>query len=100
MTDNGVKLGYLGLGNMGRPIAKRLIDWPGGLTVFDVRADAMTPFAEAGATLADSVADVAVADIISITVLNDQQVREVVGELAAKAKPGTVIANIVSPRLS
>ena len=92
MTDNGVKLGYIGLGNMGRPIAKRLIDWPGGLTVFDVRADAMTPFAEAGATLADSVADVAAADIISITVLNDEQVREVVGELAAKAKPGTVIA--------
>ena len=50
----------------------------------------MTPLAEAGATLADSVADVAAADIISVTVLNDEQVREVVGELAANAKPGTV----------
>ena len=58
MNDDDVKLGYIGLGNMGAPIAKRLIDWPGGLTVFDVRVDAMTPFAEAGATLADSVADV------------------------------------------
>ena len=41
---------------------------------------------------ADSVADVAAADIISVTVLNDAQVREVVGELASHAKPGTVIA--------
>ena len=52
----------------------------------------MTPLAEKGASLADSVADVAAADIIHITVLNDAQVREVVGELAAHAKPGTVIA--------
>jgi 3-hydroxyisobutyrate dehydrogenase-like beta-hydroxyacid dehydrogenase len=93
------KLGYIGLGNMGAPMAKRLIDWPGGVTVFDVRAEAMTPLAEAGATLADSVADVATADIISVTVLNDEQVREVVGELAANAKPGTVIAihSTISP---
>jgi 3-hydroxyisobutyrate dehydrogenase-like beta-hydroxyacid dehydrogenase len=87
-----VKLGYIGLGNMGAPMAKRLVDWPGGVTVFDVRTEAMTPLAEAGATLADSVADVATADVISVTVLNDEQMREVVGELAANAKPGTVIA--------
>jgi 3-hydroxyisobutyrate dehydrogenase-like beta-hydroxyacid dehydrogenase len=87
-----VKLGYIGLGNMGAPMAKRLVDWPGGVTVFDVRPEAMAPLAEAGAQVADSVADVAAADIISVTVLNDEQVREVVGELAANAKPGTVIA--------
>jgi 3-hydroxyisobutyrate dehydrogenase-like beta-hydroxyacid dehydrogenase len=87
-----VKLGYIGLGNMGAPMAKRLLVWPGGLTVFDVRTEAMTPLVEAGATLADSVADVAAADIISVTVLDDAQVREVVAELAPHAKPGTVIA--------
>ncbi|OIN80777.1 NAD(P)-dependent oxidoreductase [Mycobacterium malmoense] len=92
MTDE-VKLGYIGLGNMGAPMAKRLVDWPGGVIVYDVRAEAMTPLAEAGATLADGVADIAVAaDIISVTVLDDAQVREVVAELAANAKPGTVIA--------
>ena len=87
-----VKLGYIGLGNQGAPMAKRLVEWPGGLVVFDVRTEAMTPLAELGATLADSVADVAEADVISVTVLTDAQVREVVGELAAHAKPGTVIA--------
>ncbi len=87
-----VKLGYIGLGNMGAPMAKRLVDWPGGLIVYDIRAEAMTPLAEAGATLADSVADVAAADIISVTVLDDAQVREAVAELAPHARPGTVIA--------
>lgn len=92
MSDNDIKLGYIGLGNQGAPMAKRLAEWPGGLIVFDVRTEAMTPLAEAGASLADSVTDVAKADVISVTVLNDEQVREVVGELAEHAKPGTVIA--------
>ena len=69
-----------------------MAEWPGGLTVYDIRAEAMTPLAETGASLADSVADVAAADIITSPCSNDAQVREVVGELAAHAKPGTVIA--------
>ena len=73
MSDNEVKLGYIGLGKMGAPMATRMVDWPGGLVVFDVRVEAMTPLAEKGAILADSVADVAAADVISVTVLNDEQ---------------------------
>lgn len=92
MSVNESKYGYIGLGNMGAPMAKRLVNWPGGLVVFDVRAEAMAPFVEAGATAAGGVADVAAADIISVTVLNDEQVRDVVGELATLAGPGTVIA--------
>lgn len=86
-------LGYIGLGNQGAPMAKRLVGWPGGLVVFDVRADAMTPLAERGATVADSAADLAEkVDVISVTVLTDAQVRDVLGELADHAKPGTIIA--------
>lgn len=91
MTEHP-RLGYIGLGNQGAPMAKRLVDWPGGLIVFDMRTEAMTPLAEAGATLADSVADVAAADVISVTVLTDAQVRDVVAELADHARAGTVIA--------
>lgn len=90
MSD--VRLGYIGLGNQGAPMAKRLAEWPGGLVVFDMRAEAMAPFAELGATLATSVAEVAKADVISVTVLNDEQVRDVVTQLAEHAEPGTVIA--------
>jgi 3-hydroxyisobutyrate dehydrogenase-like beta-hydroxyacid dehydrogenase len=92
VNETTPRLGYIGLGNMGAPMAKRLVDWPGGVTVYDVRTEAMTPLAAVGATLGDSVADVAVADIISVTVLDDAQVREVVAELVVKAKPGTIIA--------
>jgi 3-hydroxyisobutyrate dehydrogenase-like beta-hydroxyacid dehydrogenase len=102
-SGRDVKLGYIGLGNMGAPMARRLVDWPGGLTVFDVRSEAMTPLAEAGAKVADSLAELAAAsDIISVTVLDDAQVRDVIlGEngLARHAKPGTVIAihSTISP---
>lgn len=87
-----MKLGYIGLGNQGAPMARRLVDWPDGLIVFDVRAEAMAPLVESGAVAADSVAAVAEADVISVTVLNDAQVRDVVAELGAHAAPGTVIA--------
>ncbi|MCH9642708.1 MAG: NAD(P)-dependent oxidoreductase [Actinomycetia bacterium] len=87
-----MKLGYIGLGKMGAPMAQRLIEYPGGVTVFDVRSEAMTPLAELGATRAKDIADVARANLISVTVLNDEQVREVVVQLARHAKPGTVIA--------
>jgi 3-hydroxyisobutyrate dehydrogenase-like beta-hydroxyacid dehydrogenase len=85
-------LGYIGLGNMGAPMARRLVDWPGGLTVFDTREEAMTPLVEAGARAASRLDEVAAADIISITVLDDAQVREVVAGLAGAARPGTTIA--------
>ena len=90
--SNHLKLGYIGLGHMGTPMAKKMVEWPGGLTIYDIRPEAMTLLAERGALQAKSVADVAVADIISVTVLDDEQVRTVVGELAPHAKPGTIIA--------
>lgn len=90
MTD--LAIGYIGLGNMGAPMAMRLIDWPGGLTVYDVRDEATAPFADAGAAVAADLAEVATADLIDVTVLDDAQVREVVAELASHAVPGTVIA--------
>ncbi|NBQ43083.1 MAG: NAD(P)-dependent oxidoreductase [Mycobacteriaceae bacterium] len=92
MSDSAPRLGYVGLGSMGAPMAMRLTGWPGGLVVFDVRDEAMEPFDTAGATAAGALAEVATADVISVTVLDDEQVREVVGELARHAAPDTVIA--------
>lgn len=86
------RLGYIGLGSMGTPMALRLAGWPGGLIVYDVREEATVPLAEAGADVAADVAGVAAADLISVTVLDDAQVRQVVDELARHAAPGTVIA--------
>jgi 3-hydroxyisobutyrate dehydrogenase-like beta-hydroxyacid dehydrogenase/alkylhydroperoxidase/carboxymuconolactone decarboxylase family protein YurZ len=80
-------IGFIGLGQMGQPMAARLAAWPGGLVVHDVRPAAMTPLAEAGATAAGSVAEVAQrAGIISVMVRDDDQVRDVVPQVAAAAK--------------
>src|ERR1700761_9648099 len=87
-----LKLGYIGLGNMGAPMATKMTEWPGGVTVYDIRTEAMTPLVEKGAGLAGRVAVLAATDIIHITVPNDGQVREGAVELAAHANPGTVIA--------
>ena len=87
-----MRLGFIGLGSMGAPMAMRLAAWPGGLVVHDLREEATEPLAAAGATVAGCVGDVAAADVIGVAVLDDAQVREVVAELARHAGPATVIA--------
>ncbi|TYB43296.1 NAD(P)-dependent oxidoreductase [Actinomadura chibensis] len=84
-------VGFIGLGQMGAPMAARLAGR--GLVVYDARAEAMAPLARAGARAARSVADVAAhADLVSVMVRDDAQVREVGDEVLASARPGTVLA--------
>ena len=52
MTESSPGVGVVGLGNMGAALAHRLVDWPGGLTVHDLRPEAMAPLAAAGARAA------------------------------------------------
>ncbi|HLF99134.1 MAG TPA: NAD(P)-dependent oxidoreductase [Acidimicrobiia bacterium] len=96
MTDGASSVGFIGLGSMGSPMASRLGDWSGGLTVFDVRADAASALAERGAKVAGSPREVAEAsDVISVMVLDDAQVREVLAGgdgVLAGARPGRVVA--------
>ncbi|WP_040797983.1 NAD(P)-dependent oxidoreductase [Nocardia higoensis] len=94
MSDK--RIGFIGLGNMGAPMAQRLLAWPGGLTVCDMRPDVVAPFTEAGARAVDSAAAVAAdAEVVSVAVLDDDQVRGVVtgsDGILSSAQPGTVIA--------
>ena len=94
--DSPAPVGFIGLGNMGAPIARRLLAWPGGLVVCDVRSEAAEPFVAEGAAAASSAAEVArTARLVSVTVLDDAQVREVVDGpegILRTAAPGTVIA--------
>jgi 3-hydroxyisobutyrate dehydrogenase-like beta-hydroxyacid dehydrogenase len=52
-------IGFIGLGNMGQPMARRLIEAGHKLVVYDTRNDAVTPLIALGAQLASSPADVA-----------------------------------------
>jgi len=92
-ADAGGRVGFIGLGQMGGPMAARLTAWPGGLIVHDVRADAMTALAQAGAAAAGSVAELArEAGIISVMVRDDDQVRDVVAQAAQAAGGPAIIA--------
>ncbi|NML47428.1 NAD(P)-dependent oxidoreductase [Ramlibacter sp. G-1-2-2] len=62
-------VGVVGLGNMGRGIASRLLETGHKLVVFDVRPQAQREFAERGATIAGSpraVADEAAVVLVSL----------------------------------
>ncbi|WP_280457646.1 NAD(P)-dependent oxidoreductase [Nocardia carnea] len=92
----GTRVGFIGLGDMGAPMAKQLLGWSGGLTVCDTRAEAVQPFTDAGADAAASPAELAAkCGVVCIAVVNDRQVRTVLtGEngVLSTAAPGTVVA--------
>ena len=83
-------IGFIGLGNIGGQMASRLPH--DRLLVHDIREEAAAPYLERGARLG-TLKELAVeCDVISIVVLTDQQVRDVVADLLEHATPGTVIA--------
>jgi 3-hydroxyisobutyrate dehydrogenase-like beta-hydroxyacid dehydrogenase len=94
------RLGFVGLGQMGQPMAARLTGWPGGLIVHDLRQEATEPLAAAGAIVAATVAEVgSTARVICVMVRDDDQVRNVVAQIAAAASAaadGPVIVAIHS----
>ena len=55
-------VGFIGLGQIGAGLAANLHAWPGGLVVCDVVEAATAPFAEKGAAVAATPADVARAE--------------------------------------
>ena len=54
-----MEIGFIGLGNMGGPMSRRLVEAGHQVTVFDTRKEAMEQLTKLGATAARSVADVA-----------------------------------------
>ena len=99
-----LRAGFVGLGNIGKPMARRLV--AGGLetTVFDVVPAAVDELVAAGARrAADARAVAAAADVVGVCVRDDDDVRAVVlgpDGLLAGAAPGCVIAihSTVLPR--
>ena len=85
--------GFIGLGNIGSPMAKRLLAHDDGLVVFDTRAEACAPLTAKGARAADSLAEMAAeTEVVSVMVRDDAQVREVVAGLLEHAHDEMVIA--------
>ena len=91
-----IRVGFIGLGNQGKPIAAHLAPAGFETTVYDIADAPVRELVAGGATAADSPKQVGErADVIGICVPEDDHVRAVVlGErgVLAGAKPGSVIA--------
>ena len=84
-------VGFVGLGNIGKPMAQRLASG-GGLFVHDVAPEPVAALVAAGARSAGSVAELAgQVDVLCVMVRDDDQVRDVLGEALGTARPGLVV---------
>src|SRR2546422_881832 len=73
-----MKVGFIGLGRMGKGMAHRILSGRHDLAVYDVVPDATVEFAAAGARVASSAADVCKGRDVVITMLvEDATVTEV-----------------------
>lgn len=96
MAQAARKVGFIGLGTQGEPLARNLIVPEVDLMVADVRKEPVKELVAAGARAASGLDELAQhADIIFICVVNDAQVEQIIGGpegLIGKAKPGAILA--------
>jgi 3-hydroxyisobutyrate dehydrogenase len=85
-------VGFIGLGDMGGRMALRIVRAGFDLVVYDARPAAAEALEEAGAKAVDSCAGVAEqSDVIGICVVDDDQVREVVRQMAPQLTPDKTV---------
>ncbi|UCG58605.1 MAG: 2-hydroxy-3-oxopropionate reductase [Phycisphaerales bacterium] len=94
------KIGFIGLGIMGKPMAKNLLKAGYSLTVYDIVPEKVEDVVKAGAKAGTSSKDVAAKSELVITMLpNSPEVKEAVlgkdGVLDG-AKPGTILIDMSS----
>lgn len=90
-----IRVGFIGLGDQGAPMAQRIEQAGFPLTIWARRDATLAPFAGTSAQIAKTPAALAEAcDLVEICVVNDADVREVVLEsgLLGALAPGAVIA--------
>ncbi|MBS4018339.1 MAG: NAD(P)-dependent oxidoreductase [Dechloromonas sp.] len=90
-----MKIGFIGLGIMGRPMALNLLKGGHQVTVWARRAESMQPLLDAGASGAASPADVARGQELVISMVADApDVAEVMRGVASAAVPGLVAVDM------
>jgi 3-hydroxyisobutyrate dehydrogenase-like beta-hydroxyacid dehydrogenase len=106
LTPSGIKTGFIGLGHMGSPIARRLLGHGYQLSVFDMDPVKTQALAQQGAGVAKSIIELArTCDVLLSSLTNDEVVRSVyIGPdgILAGARSGTVVLEMstISPESS
>jgi 2-hydroxy-3-oxopropionate reductase len=94
------KIGFIGLGIMGKPMAQNLLKAGYELTVYDIVSERMEDLLKAGARCGSSSKEVASKSEVVITMLpNSPHVREAVlgpGGVLEGTKPGTILVDMSS----
>ncbi|MGD0120777.1 MAG: NAD(P)-dependent oxidoreductase [Candidatus Binatus sp.] len=93
-----MRIGFIGLGNMGGPMALNLIKAGHALTVYDVRREAAAPHLAAGARWADSPAAVAAeCELVMTSLPGPKEIDEVAlgeGGIIGRLARGTIYADL------
>ncbi|WP_156687160.1 NAD(P)-dependent oxidoreductase [Mycobacterium sp. Marseille-P9652] len=91
-----MRVGFIGLGSQGAPMARRIIDGGHPTTLWARRPESLEPFADTAATIVGSPTELAAAsDLVCLCVVGDADVDELTGDksgLLASMSPGGVIA--------
>ncbi len=100
MNNKEKKIGFIGLGVMGKPMSKNLLKAGYQLMVYDINSDSVNEILLKGASKGGSPAGVAAECDIVITMLpNSPQVEQVItgkNGVLEGAKPGTIIVDMSS----
>mgnify|MGYP001133236605 CR=1 FL=1 len=101
-----MKIGFIGLGIMGKPMAKNLLKAGYSLIVNDINSEAVAEVVAVGAASASSAKDVAAQSDVIVTMLpNSPHVKQVVlgeGGVAEGAREGSIVVDMssISPIVS
>jgi 3-hydroxyisobutyrate dehydrogenase-like beta-hydroxyacid dehydrogenase len=91
-----MRVGFIGLGNQGGPMARRIVEAGYPTTLWARRPVSLEPFADTAAEVAGSPAELAAAsDLVCLCVVGDADVEEVAGGesgVLAGLSPGGVVA--------
>ncbi|TPG33110.1 NAD(P)-dependent oxidoreductase [Mycolicibacterium hodleri] len=91
-----MRVGFIGLGSQGAPMARRIVEGGYDLTLWGRRPESVAPFTDTAAKVAGSPAELAAgSDLVCLCVVGDDDVRQVLegdtGVLAGLA-PGGIVA--------
>jgi len=88
-----LKVGFIGLGSQGAPMARRIVESGYPLVLWARRTEALVPFTDTSAEIAPSIAELgACCEHVGVCVVDDAGTEQVCDELIAAMAPGTRIA--------
>lgn len=96
-----MRIGFIGLGDQGGPMAGRLIAAGHPVVLWARRAESLAPYRDTAATCTDSIAELGAAcGFVGICVVDDAGVRQVCDALIPAMAPGGIIAihSTINPR--